>query len=379
MLMKAAVLHQQGLRAPFVASSPFSVEDVELTGPGEGEVLVEVKAAGLCHSDLSAVKGIRPRHVPYVGGHEGAGIVVDIGKGVSRLQKGDHVVMSAGAGCGHCMICYSGRPVLCEQIRVSRAEGVLPNSQIRLSQNGKRIYHYSAISSFAEYAVTSSENLIKIDPAFPLDIAAMFGCAVVTGVGAIFNSARLVAGQSVAIFGLGGVGLNAVMAARIAGASHIIGIDINLSKLSLAQELGCTATFDAKDTHLIEKVKDLTRGGVDFAIEVSGAQEAINTSFEVTGLGGEIICVGVTMAGEKYTYPHNRIVNDEKVIKGVHFGSGNPHYDIPKYLELFAAGKLPVDRLKSSTFGFEELNQALDQLLAGDAVRQILQPDLRKL
>lgn len=374
--MKAAVLYQQGLPFPFVESGPFRIEDVEITGPGEGEILVQIKAAGLCHSDLSAVKGIRPRHVPYVGGHEGAGVVVEIGHGVSELRPGDHVVMSAGAGCGHCMTCHSGRPVLCEQIRVARTEGVLPNHQIRLSRNGAPVYHYSAISSFAEYAVVTPENLIRIDPALPLDIAAMFGCAVVTGAGAIFNAASLRAGQSVAVFGLGGVGLNAVMAARVAGASHIIGIDINPAKFHLAKELGCTDTYEASDKYLIEKVKDLTRGGVDFAIEVSGSQDAMNKSFDITRLGAEIICVGVTTANKNFTYPHNKIVNDEKIIKGTHFGSGNPHYDIPKYLDLFTTGKLPVNRLKSATFGFHALNMGLDQLQNGDAVRQILQPDL---
>jgi alcohol dehydrogenase len=245
----------------------------------------------------------------------------------------------------------------------------------RITASGRTVYHYSGVSSFAEYAVTVPGNLVRIEKSYPLDIAAMFGCAVVTGAGSIFNSARLSPGQSVAVFGLGGVGLNAVMAARIVGASKVIGIDLNPSKLELARELGCTHTMLASDADLISAVKDLTDGGVDFAIEMSGSKAAMDTAIEVTCKGGEIICVGVAATSARYFYSHNKLITEEKVIRGSHLGSGRPEHDIPRYLEFFAAGSLPVNRLLSDTIGLEDLNLALDRLHGGAAVRQVVRPN----
>ena len=225
--MIAAVMYDQGLPTPYAESKPFRIEEVELDAPGEDEVLVEVRAAGLCHSDLSTVAGQRKRKLPVVGGHEGAGVVREVGPGVTRVKPGDHVIMTLVSGCDHCRPCIRGRPVLCESVTASRAQGLLSNGMRRLSYRNSPVNHYSGISSFAQFAVTVSHSLITIDPSIPLDVAAMFGCAVVTGAGSVFNAADVRPGQSVAVFGLGGVGLNAVMAAKIAGASEIIGIDIH--------------------------------------------------------------------------------------------------------------------------------------------------------
>jgi Zn-dependent alcohol dehydrogenase len=375
MRMLAAVMHEQGLATPYAQSRPFRIEEIEIHSPGEGEVLVEVRAAGLCHSDLSQVAGLRKRRLPVVGGHEGAGIVREVGAGVKALKPGDHVVMTAVADCGHCRFCAENRPVLCDSVSSARTQGFLPNGNRRLtSKSGEPIYHYSGISSFAQYAVTFATSLIKIDQAIPLDVAAMFGCAVVTGAGAVFNSAKVRSGQSVAIFGLGGVGLNAVMAARIAGASEIIGVDINENKFELAKELGCTHTFSARDPQLIDDVKELTRGGVDFAFEVSGSQAAVAAAYAVTRKGGEIVGVGLGATGQLYEYPHTALVSEEKVIRGSFLGGSVPVRDIPLYLEFFQEGRLPVDRLKSGTMKFDQLNNALDVLDRGEAIRQILLP-----
>jgi Zn-dependent alcohol dehydrogenase len=375
MRMTAAVMYEQGLPAPYAKSEPFRIEQVELEGPGEGEVLIEVRAGGLCHSDLSVVQGQRKRTLPVVGGHEGAGIVREIGRGVTQFAPGDHVVMTSATGCGHCRTCVTMRPALCDFVGISRSQGVLATGSRRLTGlGGSKVFHYSGISSFAQYAVTAPSTLIKVDPSVPLDVAAMFGCGVVTGAGAVFNTAKVRPGQNVAVIGLGGVGLNAVMAARISGASQIIGIDINEAKFPLARELGCTHTLRAGDAKLVEAVKDLTQGGVDFAFEISGAEAAVAPAFAMTRKGGEIICVGLGVAGKTYQYPHTTMVSEEKGIRASLMGGGNAERDVPQLLGFFMQGRMPVDRLKSGTMGFDQLNDNLDRLDRGDVVRQILLP-----
>ena len=374
MRMTAAVMYEQGLPLPYATSRPFRIEEVELEGPGDGEVLVEVRGAGMCHSDLSTVAGMRKRPLPVVGGHEGAGIVREVGKGVKTLRPGDHVVMSNFASCGHCRLCNEGRNILCESVTDARVKGLLSNGERRLSLGGKPVNHYSGVSCFAQYAVAMPDTLIRVDDRVPLDIAALFGCAVVTGAGAVFNSARVRPGQYVAVIGLGGVGLNAVMAARVAGAAEIIGIDINENKFALARELGCTNTFLGNDPEIARKVQALTEGGVHYTFEVSGAKPAMTTAYAITSKGGEIICVGLGATNDMYQYPHAQLVASEKVIRGSLMGSGNAQRDIPRYVRMYLDGKLPVDKLKSGTMGFDGLNLSMDRLEHGDVVRQILLP-----
>lgn len=374
MRMTAAVMYEHGLPKPYVETSPFVIEEVNLEGPQEGEVLVEVKAAGLCHSDLAQVQGLRKRRLPTVGGHEGAGIVREVGRGVTHLKPDDHVVMTVASGCGHCRPCIETRPVLCEAVTESRSNGALPSGSFRLSLNGQPLYHYSGISSFAQYAVTAPSALIKIDPSVHLDVAALFGCAVVTGAGAVFNSAKVRAGQTVAVIGLGGVGLNAVMAARVSGAAEIVGIDINEDKFPLARELGCTHTLSARDDEMAAKLKDLTRGGVDFVFEISGSKSAITLAHSIVRRGGEIVCVGLGATGDSHHYIHNSLVSEERVLRGSYMGSCIPERDIPRYVEHYLSGRMPVDRLKSGTMEFSQLNANLDMLDRGSVVRQVLLP-----
>lgn len=374
MRMTAAVLHEQGLSMPYAESKPFSIEEVDLEGPGDGEVLVEVHSAGLCHSDLSVVGGLRKRALPVVGGHEGAGIVREIGAGVTHLQPGDHVVMTVAGGCGRCGYCINGRPALCDNVGASRAQGLLPNGARRLSLHGKPVFHYSGVSCYAQYSVTVQNSLVKIDPTIPLSVAAVFGCAVVTGAGAVFNAAAVRPGDTVAIVGLGGVGLVAVMAARIAGASRIIGIDLMDSKFQLAHEVGCTHTLSASDPDLVEKIREISGGGVDYAFEISGSKAAVEPAIAITRKGGEIICVGAGRTGELYQFPHLQLVSEEKVLRGSLLGSGIGERDIPRYLSLYQDGQLPVEKLQSGTVTFTELNGAFDQLHDGGAIRQMLSP-----
>lgn len=374
MRMTAAVMYEQGLPAPYAQSQPLKIEEVELEGPAAGEVLVEVRAAGLCHSDLSQVAGLRKRTLPVVMGHEGAGIVREVGPGVTGLRPGDHVVMTVGSGCGHCRHCESRRPVLCDAVGNARAKGLLMNGQSRLSRGGRLLFHHSGVSSFAQYAVTVPGTLVKVDPGVSLDVAAMFGCAVVTGAGCVLNAAKVQPGQSVAIFGLGGVGLCSVMAARLAGASHIIGIDLDERKFALARELGCTHTVSALDGELPQQVRDLTGGGVDFAFEISGSKSAMTSAIAVTAKGGEVVCVGMGASADLYQYAHTALVAEEKVFRGSLMGSCVPERDLPLYLQHYQAGRMPVDRLMSGTMGFDDLNRNLDLLDKGAVLRQILRP-----
>lgn len=374
MKMTAAVMYEQGLPAPYEKSEPFKIEEVDLEGPGPGEVLVEVRAAGLCHSDLSQVKGLRKRQLPVVGGHEAAGIVREVGAGVSGLSEGDHVVMTVVAGCGTCVRCRSGRPALCEAVTLPRTKGLLANGQRRLSRNGQPIYHYSGVSGFAEYAVTMPASLVRIEPSIPLDVAALFGCAVVTGAGAVLNTAQVQSGASVVVVGLGGVGLNSIMAARIAGASIIIGIDTRPDKFAIARELGATHTLDGNDGDLAAQVKDLTGGGADFVFDITGAGPVMTYAPEMLHPGGQVICVGLGASDTRHDYNHAALVSQERAIRGSFMGSCVPDRDIPHYMDLFSAGKMPVDRLKSQAIGFDRLNLSLDLLNGGDVIRQVLLP-----
>ena len=374
MRMIAAVMYEQGLPKPYVETKPFRIEEVELDPPGADEVLVEIRSAGLCHSDLAQVEGLRRRKLPVVGGHEAAGIVREVGRGVAALKPDDHVVMTVVSGCGCCRTCAIGRPALCESVTAPRTKGLLANGARRLSRRGEPLYHYSGISGFAQFAVSVPGSLIKIDRAAPLEDAAMFGCAVVTGAGAVFNTARVRAGESVAIVGLGGVGLNGLMAAKMAGASHIIGIDMNPGKFALASELGATAVFDAADPDLVQAVRDLSGGGVDYAFDMTGARSAVAMANAVTRRGGEIICVGLGATDAMHEYKHAALVTEEKVLRGCFMGSCVPERDIPLYLSYYQDGRLPVNRLRSNSIGFDELNLSLDQLDRGEVVRQILMP-----
>jgi alcohol dehydrogenase len=372
MKMTAAIMFEQGLKRPFAQSRPLRIETVDLEGPGEGEVLVKIAAAGLCHSDLSAIKGLRPRALPAVVGHEASGVVVEVGNGVSRFAADDHVVMVFVASCGNCTYCRGGRPGLCQSSWKARAEGTLQSGFRRISLNGRPINHYSGVSAFAEYAVVSELSLVKITKAVPLKDAAIFGCAVITGVGAVANAAGDVSGKSAAIIGLGGVGLSALLGARMGGANPLLAIDVNASKLELALSLGATHAFLATDPDITAKVKELTDGGVDFAFEMAGSMPAMQLAYSVGRRGNVTICAGLPPQTATFPLPSAAMVADERVIKGSYMGSAVPARDIPLYADAFISGQLPVDRLRTGEIGFQDLNRAFDDLDDGLGVRQIL-------
>ncbi|WP_116083580.1 zinc-dependent alcohol dehydrogenase family protein [Tropicimonas sp. IMCC34011] len=374
MKMTAAVLHEQGLPAPYETSKPLVIEDVDLDGPGPGEVLIEIAAAGLCHSDLSTIEGLRPRKVPTVMGHEAAGIVQEVGAGVTRLKPGDHVVAVFVSSCGECRYCADSRPNLCTSSWQARAEGTLKSGARRLSRGGTPIHHYTGLSTFAEYAVVSENSLIAIDKAVPLEIAALFGCAVVTGVGAVFNTAQIRPGRSAAVLGLGGVGLNMLLGLVAAGAYPIIAVDLSPEKLELARSLGADHGIVAGTDTTVQEVHDLTGGGVDFAFEAAGSIPAMEAAYSLLGRGGTAISSGLPDPSKTVAYKHAPMVSDEKSVRGSYMGSCVPQRDIPLFMNLYLAGRLPVDKLRTGDVSFDTLNRGFDLLSQGKVVRQTLRP-----
>jgi alcohol dehydrogenase len=372
MKMTAAVLYQQGLPRPYADSRPLRIETVDLEGPGEGEVLVKVAGAGLCHSDLSTIDNSRPRTLPTIPGHEGAGVVVAAGAGIRDLKSGDHVVFVFVPSCGECRNCRRGRPNVCTRWPQMRARGELLTGGRRLSREGRFIAHYSGISCFAEYAVVARSSLVKIDPTVPLVDAAMFGCAVQTGVGAAVNTAGVRPGDVVAVVGLGGVGLSCLLGARMAGAQRIIAVDLSDAKLGLARQLGATDTFNAGDPACAEDIREATGGGVDFAFEMAGSIKALALGLEILDRGGAVVTAGLSPAAATYALNHSSLVVDEKSIRGSYMGSCVPERDVPIFIELYKQGRLPIDRLKSGTIPLEDINAGFDRLADVAAVRQIV-------
>jgi len=304
--IRAAVLQTIGTKRPYQDTKPLIIEELELDPPGGNEVLVQIKAAGLCHSDLSVIDGNRPRPVPMALGHEAAGIVKSVGSGVRDLKQGDHVVAVFVPSCGHCTPCAEGRPALCEPAAKTNNAGTLVCGEHRLHRaDGTAVYHHLGVSAFADHAVVSRDSLVKVDPALPMHHAALFGCAVLTGVGAAINSADIRAGQTVAVIGLGGVGLNSVLGALVAGAGEVIAIDLDNSKLALAKELGATHMFNSGEEGCIDKIKTLTNGGVDRAIEMAGSEKALEFAYQITRRGGTTVTGGLAHPEKKVGLPRN--------------------------------------------------------------------------
>jgi alcohol dehydrogenase len=370
----AAVLYEMGLPRPYAASQPLRIEELDLDGPGPGEVLVEVKAAGLCHSDLSVIDGARPRPLPMALGHEAAGVVRELGSGVDDLAEGDHVVMTFVPACGHCLPCAEGRPALCEPAAKANGEGRLLSGRRPLSKQGQAINHHMGVAAFSRFTVTSRRSLVKVDKAVAFEEAALFGCAVMTGVGAVLNTAKVQAGQGVAVVGLGGVGLNALLGALLVGADPVIALDIVPEKLALARQLGATHAVNAADKDAAEQVRAASAGGVDHALEMAGSVPALELAYRITRRGGTTVTAGLAHPSKNLSIQQVSLVGEERTLKGSYIGSCVPLRDIPRYVGLYRKGRLPVDRLLSERIGHGEINAAFDRLADGKTVRQILQP-----
>jgi len=373
MKIRAAVLYQMGKERPYHESNPLLIEDVELKNPQLGEILVKIHAAGLCHSDLSVIDGNRPRQVPMVLGHEAAGEVVELGPGVTDLLIGDHVVFSFVPICGHCMPCMTARPALCENGVAANNKGVLLGGGIRI-QNHKQqeIHHHMGISGFAEYAVVSRKSVVSIAPELPYDIAALFGCAVMTGVGAVINTAKLMLGQTVLITGLGGVGFSALLGAIAGGASKIIVADINNQKLAKALELGAHEAINLSDENSLEKIRDITNGGVDIGLEFAGVVQALEFTYNATARGGKTITAGLPHPSKMMQLAPVKLVAEERTLQGSYLGSCIPSRDIPAYIALYQSGRLPVDKLMTHKLTLNDINLGFERLANGEAIRQII-------
>ncbi|MHB2168108.1 zinc-dependent alcohol dehydrogenase family protein [Alsobacter sp. R-9] len=374
MRVRSAILRQSGAPRPYASSRPLSVETVDLAPPGPGEVLVRIAAAGVCHSDLSVINGDRPRPLPIALGHEAAGVVEDIGPDVTDLARGDHVVMSFVPTCGHCAMCMDGRAALCEPGNAANAAGRLLSGARRFSCDGGDVNHHCGVCAFSEYSVISRRSIVKIDPEVPLTHAALFGCAVMTGVGTVMNTCAVRPGQSVAVVGLGGVGLAALLGAVASGAGRIVAVDLSPQKLEIAASLGATDTVLATDPDAVRIIRDRTGGGVDAAVEVAGAAKAFDLAWAITRRGGTTATGGLPHPSTQFSIPAVAMVAEERTVRGAYMGSCVPPRDIPRYLALYQAGKLPVDRLLSSTGPLDGINEAFDRLDRGEVVRHVVVP-----
>ena len=373
MKTKAAVLYQMGLPAPYGESAPLHIEEMLLDGPGSGEVLVEVAAAGLCHSDLSVLDGSRPRVMPMVMGHEGAGIVREVGPNVTEFVEGDHVVFSFVPSCGRCVFCATGRAALCENGAKANAAGTLLSGARRFTNaQGQVCNHHLGVCAFTQHTVVAQESLVKIDPTVPLDRAALFGCAVLTGVGAVVNTARVEAGSAVAVFGMGGGGLSAVMGARAVGAYPIIAVDVLDDKLTLARAVGASHTVNAATENPVEAIREINRGGAQYVFESVGHERVLIQAYESTGRGGTTITIGLPHPSKQFTVSAVSLVVEERTVKGSYMGSAVPRRDIPRYIRLYQAGLLPVEKLLTHSLALEDINSAFDRLARAEAVRQII-------
>jgi len=372
MRVKAAMLRTTGVAPPYALSRPLDIVEVDLDAPGRGEILVRVAAAGLCHSDLSVIDGARPRPTPMVLGHEAAGAVAAVGGGVTDFAVGDHVVMTFMPSCGHCLPCATGRPALCEPGARANGAGSLLSGARRLAFAAEPVNHHLGVSAFAEFAVVAQESCVKVDKALPFEYAALFGCAVLTGVGAVVNTARVPLGASVAVVGLGGVGLAAVLGALAAGARQVIAVDLAQPKLEHALRLGATDAVDAGAPDALQQIRDMTRGGAEFCIETAGAVPALELAYAATARGGVTVTAGLPHPDHKLSIPAVSLVAEERTLKGSYIGSCAPRRDLPNFVALFQAGRLPVDKLLTHRLRLDAINEGFDRLREGVGVRQVV-------
>ena len=353
-------------------NKPVVVETIRVDPPKRGEVTVRIAACGVCHSDLSATNGTIPLPPPLVLGHEAAGEVIEVGEGVTGLAVGDHVVSSFIYMCGTCRFCSGGRPVLC--VEQGKAFSTPPEGTPRThDKDGKPLGIFSGCGVMAEYATMSTDNLVKIDKSIPLDRAALVGCAVTTGVGAVFNTAHVTPGSSVVVFGCGGVGLNVIQGAAIAGAEKIIAVDTTESKLAFAKEFGATATLLSKPGEdPVKALKKMTGGGPDYAFECVGIGDLAGIAYRAICRGGKAVVVGVARGTDTVSVKPNTLVFEEKTLQGSYFGSCVPRIDFPRMLGLYMAGKLKLDQLITKRYSIDEAPQAFEDMQTGKNARGVI-------
>jgi len=361
--MKAAVLYE--------TNTPLKVEKVTLDEPQANEVLVKIMATGVCHSDLHFMKGEMPVPVPVVPGHEGAGIVEKVGPGVTTLQPGDHVVMMVAFSCGKCRYCIEGKPTMCVENLPIQSMATLPGGGIRLHKGKQALNHMFGLASYAEYAVVHERSCVKVREDAPLDVLCLLGCGTSTGIGAAINSTGIKPGESIVIFGCGGVGLSAVMGAKLAGAGKIIAVDTLDKKLKMAQKLGADHLIDASVDDPMIKVMELTGGGADYALECIGNVNVMTQAFASIRFGGKLVVVGMAPLGSLLSIATYEFLLG-KTISGTVQGDINPQIDIPRYIDMYMNGKLPIDKLITKTYGLDQINEAFEALEKGQVIRSVI-------
>ncbi|EKP0306072.1 S-(hydroxymethyl)glutathione dehydrogenase/class III alcohol dehydrogenase [Aeromonas veronii] len=354
---------------------PLSIEEVEVMPPQAGEVRVRIVATGVCHTDAFTLSGEDPEGVfPCILGHEGGGIVESVGKGVTSVKVGDHVIPLYTPECGECKFCKSGKTNLCQKIRATQGKGLMPDGTTRFSKDGQPIYHYMGTSTFSEYTVLPEISIAKVDPAAPLEEVCLLGCGVTTGIGAVMNTAKVKEGESVAIFGLGGIGLSAVIGARLAKAGRIIAIDINESKFELARKLGATDCINPNDYDkpIQEVIVELTDGGVDFSFECIGNVKVMRAALECCHKGwGESVIIGVAGAGQEISTRPFQLVTG-RVWRGSAFGGVRGRSELPSYVQRYMQGEFRLDDFITHTMPLEQINEAFDLMHQGKSIRSVI-------
>ncbi len=366
--VRAAVAHKAG--------APLAIETVQLEGPKTGEVLVEIKATGICHTDEYTLSGADPEGLfPSILGHEGAGVVVDAGPGVKSLKKGDHVIPLYVPECRECEYCVSQKTNLCQSIRITQGKGLMPDGTSRFSLHGKKLHHYMGTSTFSRYTVVPEIALAKIREEAPFDKVCYIGCGVTTGIGAVINTAKVEPGAKVVVFGLGGIGLNVVQGARMAGASMIVGVDLNPKRRALAEKFGMTHFVNPKDmaeSELAPFLVNLTKGGADYSFECIGNVKVMRQALECCHKGwGVSVIIGVAPAGaEIATRPFQLVTG--RVWKGTAFGGARGRTDVPKIVDWYMEKKINIDDLITHRLEFEDINKGFDLMHAGESIRSVV-------
>ena len=358
----------------FEAGKPLSVETVQLDGPKEGEVLVEIKATGICHTDAFTLSGEDPEGLfPAILGHEGAGVVVDVGAKVTSLKKGDHVIPLYAPECRQCDFCTSGKTNLCQAIRETQGQGVMPDGSSRFSLGGERIFHYMGTSTFANYTVLPEIAAAKIRADAPFEKVCYIGCGVTTGIGAVINTADVEAGANVAVFGLGGIGLNVVQGARMVGADIIVGVDINPGKRALAEKLGMTHFINPQDVDdIVAAIVEVTRGGADYSFECIGNVNTMRQALECCHKGwGESIIIGVAGGGQEISTRPLQLLTG-RVWRGTAFGGAKGRTDVPRIVDWYMDGKINIDDLITHVMPVEDINKAFELMHEGESIRSVV-------
>lgn len=364
----SAILFEQGLERPYAESKPLKILETELNPIDSDEVIIEFKAAGLCHSDLGVISGKRLRGLPIALGHEASGIIKKVGKAVEGFEIGDHVVCSFVPSCGKCDFCIQGIPSQCSKGNEAGNKGTLLSGRKKIKYKNRYLHHHSGISAFSKHAIVSESSIVKVSKDVPFEVAAIFGCAVVTGVGAVLNTAQVFPGSTVGIIGLGGVGLSALLGAKLAGAKEIVAFDINEDKLKFAKRLGATETINVRKKDYIETLKNK----LDFGIETAGATDTLKYIYNLTKPRGVIVTTSLPHPQNNINTSHFDLTFTEKTIKGSYIGSSVFKRDIPRYIDFYEKGLLPVDKLITETIDYQDINEGFDKLANGEVNRIVI-------